>query len=244
MQRHLGLVHKEHVRQVVLHQYREQDNQDLLFATRQTIGQQHLTNLCELQFVRCTDNLLACIAEQLVDDVLEPCLLLRHLLGGFSITSLELLDDAVADVHLIIQVFALQLEQLHVEQRSSSYACQRCHGLGQEPGILRECLLQIGVQRAYQVVADPLGILGLHLQMHALQHVRGELATSCQSLHHLVQDGTLTRTVRTAQDIHLTVQFPYDMLLPAPERVDLYSFDVISILRHSVGLFLVVLILS
>ena len=99
-----------------------------------------------MQFVCCADNLLACIAEQLVDDILEPRLLLRHLLGGFSITCLELLDDAVAYIHLVIQIFALQLEKLHVEQRSCSYACQCRHCLIQDTVILSECLLKIGVQ--------------------------------------------------------------------------------------------------
>ena len=177
VERHLRLVHKEHVRLIILHQHRQQDNQDLLLTARQAIRQQHLTYLRELQLVGRTDHLLSRITEQLVDDILETGLLLRYLLGSLSITSLELLDDAVADIHLIIQILALQLEELHVKQRPCPHSSQGRHGLRQEPGILRKCLLQIGVQRTYQVIANPLGILWLHIQAHPLQHVGGELTT-------------------------------------------------------------------
>ena len=34
------------------------------------------------------------------------------------------------------------------------------------------------------------------------------------------------------QDIHLSVQFPDDMFLPTPERIDLYPFDIVSVLCH------------
>ena len=71
MERRLGFVHKQHVRQVVLDQHGEQDNQHLLFATRQLIGQQHLAYLGEAQFVLGTDNFLARFAEQVIYNILE-----------------------------------------------------------------------------------------------------------------------------------------------------------------------------
>ena len=76
MERHLGLVHKQYVRLVVLDQYGEKNDEHLLFATRQLIGQQHLAYLGEAQFVLGTDNFLARFAEQVIYNILETRLFL------------------------------------------------------------------------------------------------------------------------------------------------------------------------
>ena len=63
---------------------------------------------------------------------------------------------------------------------------------------------------------NELRILRLHFKFHALEHMTRELAASSQSLHHLVQDRTLTLTITTTEDVHLTVQLPDDMFLTTP----------------------------
>ena len=76
------------------------------------------------------------------------------------------------------------------------------------------------------------GIGWLYVDAHSLQQMVDDVAIAVHTLHHLVQNGTLTYTVDTTQDIHLSVQFPNDVFLPAPERVDLYPTDIVCILLH------------
>ena len=136
---------------------------------------------------------------------------------------LQLLDDAVADVHLIVQVLTLQVIELEVEGRADA-------------GIhhVQRLVVEHGrIQRTDNVEADMCGVSRLYLDMHPLQQVVDDVAVAVYTLHYLVQDGTLAHTVDAAQDVHLSVQFPHHVFLPAPERVDLYSADIISILLHS-----------
>jgi hypothetical protein len=57
-----------------------------------------------------------------------------------------------------------------------------------------------------------------------------KLASSNKTLHHLIQDSALTLAVTTAQDVHLTIQFPHNVLLPAPKRVNLDPLDIVRVL--------------
>ena len=223
MERHFGFIHEEHVGLVILHQHGEQDSQDLLLAARQLIGHQRLTDLREPYLVLRPDDLLAGIREQVVDDVLEAALLLRQLLGGIGMPMLQLLDNTVADVHLIVEVLPLQVEELEVECRADT-GVDHVQRLVVEHG---------RVERADDVETDMRGIGRLHIDMDPLQKVVDDVTVGVHTLDDFVEDGALAHTVDTTQDIHLTVQFPYHVFLPAPERVDLYPSDIVSILLHS-----------
>ncbi len=228
MERHFGLIHKEHVGLVILHQHGEQDSQDLLLAARQLIGHQRLTDLREPYLVLRPDDLLAGIREQVVDDILEAALLLRQLLGGIGMSLLQLLDDAVADVHLIVEVLPLQVEELEVERRTDT-------GIDH----VQRLIVEHGrVERTDDVEADMRGIGRLHIDMHPLQQVVDDVAVGVHTLDDFVEDGALTHTVDATQDIHLTVQFPHHVFLPAPERVDLNPSDIVSILLHRLRILL------
>ena len=120
VQAHLRLVHEEHIGQVVFHQDGEQDDQHLLLAAGELIGEEHLANLREADFVFGAHDALACLGEQFIDDVLKTLLLLRDLLGGFCMASLQLGNDAIAHVHLVVQVFALKVVELYVKQRTAA----------------------------------------------------------------------------------------------------------------------------
>ena len=197
------------------------------------VGHQRLTDLCEADLVLRTDQLLAGLREQVVHDVLEAFLLHRQLLGRIRIPLLQLGDDTVADVHLIVEEFPLQMVQLEVEEReTSTYGSQSRERLTHIVLTFREGLGDVRVQRADHVVADPFRILRHHFEFHPLQHVRGKLPAGGETLHHLVQDRTLTLAVTAAEDVHLSVQLPHHVLLSAPERVDLDLLDIIRVLCH------------
>ena len=115
VQAHLGLIHKEHVGVVVLHQHGQQDGQHLLLTTRQLIRHQCFANLREPYLVLRPDYLLARFLEQFVHHVLESLLRFRQVLCGIRIALLQFFDNAVAYVHLIVQILALQVIQLEVE---------------------------------------------------------------------------------------------------------------------------------
>ena len=115
MQRHLRLVHKEHVRLIVLHEHCQQDGQHLLLATRQLIGHQRLTNLGETDLVLRPHDGLTRLRKEIVDDILKAAFLLRQMLGRISMTSLQFRDDTVADIHLIVEILPLQVIELEIE---------------------------------------------------------------------------------------------------------------------------------
>ena len=62
------------------------------------------TNSCVLR----THNLLARILEQVIDNVLKLSLGSRKLLCCLQVAFLQLLDDQIADINLVIQIFTLQ----------------------------------------------------------------------------------------------------------------------------------------
>ena len=225
VQAHLGLVHEQHVGLVVLDQHGEQDGEYLLLAAGQLVGQQCLAYLREPNLVLCAHNLLARVCEESVYHVLELLLGLTDTLGfGGTVAAalLEHADDAVAYVDLVIEVAALQLEELPVELGD-----QRDVNLGEHVGVE-----QRPVERAYDIVAYPLGVGWAHGEVDALEHVAGKLAAGGEALAHLVEDGALAHAVDTAQHIDAAVQLPHDMTLPAPQRLYLYLLDVIGIFLH------------
>ena len=96
-----------------------------------------------------------------------------------GVAALQAVDDAVADVHLVVEILALQEEQLQVKLRREvgKGGVQLADGVEVE---------QRSVERAYHVEPYPLGVLGLHLQPYALEHVARKLAPGGKSLHHLI----------------------------------------------------------
>ena len=182
MQAHFGFVHEEHVVLSVLDEHGEQDDEHLLLAARQLIRAQNLAYLREAYLVLSAYDSLARLREEVVDEVLECLLRSRDALrlkGGIGTSVLQTRNDAVADIDLIVEIFALQEEELHVE--FGGKIAQRSVELADSIEIPQRT-----VERTYNVVAYPLGIVGLHLQPDALEHVARKLATCRKSLHHLI----------------------------------------------------------
>ena len=117
MERDFGFIHKEHTTAVVLHQNSEQDDQQLLLARRELVGIERVSILFEEDFVALAENLLARLAEEFIDEVLKLGLGQRDGCGLFGMSRGEALDDAVAHIHLIVEVATLKLIELPVEFR-------------------------------------------------------------------------------------------------------------------------------
>lgn len=146
------------------------------------------------------------------------------LLGSLGCGLLQGLDHAVADIDLVVEILPLQFVDLPVE-------------FGDEGSVDLVRYLrthQRAVERADDVEAYPACFLRRHTQADPLDGMARQLAATGQAPHHLVEDGTLSHTVDAAQDVDLSVQLPADVLLAAPERVDLYLLDVFSIFLHNV----------
>ena len=173
------LIHKEDIRLVVLHQHGKEDGENLLLTSRELIRRELLTYLVEADFVGSTDDGLAGILEKIIYHILEHLLRFTQFLsleGCIRFATLQDGDDAVADVHLIIQILALQLEELPVEFGNQSEVYLVDH-LG---------IHQWSIYRADYIISNPLCLLRLHLQMHTLDHVTREFAASRQALYHLI----------------------------------------------------------
>ena len=85
----------------------------------------------------------------------------------------------VADVHLIVEILALQEEELQVELRSkvAKRRVQLAHCVEIE---------QRAVERPYHIVAYPASVFGLNGEANAFEHVTRELSACRQSSHHLI----------------------------------------------------------
>ena len=150
---------------------------------------------------------------------------------------LQLFDDTIAYIYLIIQIFALQIIELDIEQRAAPYPSQGSQGLTYEAIALSKCLRQIRVKGTNHIIANPLAFIGHHFQTDTLQHMTGKLAASSKSLHHLIQDGALTNAIDATQDIYMRIQFPHNVLLTTPQRINLNLLDIICVLLHSLQIF-------
>ena len=221
VQRHLGLVHEEHVGLPVLHQDGQQNGQHLLLTRRQLVGHQRLANLREAYLVLRAHYLLAGLLEQVVHQVLKALLRLRQLLGSLSVALLQLADDAVAYVHLIVQVLTLQVVQLEVQSRP--YA--RIHH------VQRLVVKHGRVQRADDVVTHMGGIRGNGRNVHPLEQVVLQVTIGADAAEHLVQYGRLAHAVDAAKDVHMRVELPYNVLLAAPKSVYLYLPNIVCVLH-------------
>ena len=138
------------------------------------------------------------------------------MLGGIGIACLQLGNDAVADVDLIVEILALQVVELEVEGRADARV-HKIHCLDVKHG---------RVERADDVVADVGGIGRLYGQVDTLDEVVQQVAIGVDTAEHLVEDGRLPHPIDAAEDVDMGVELPQDMLLAAPEGVNLYLLDV------------------
>ena len=201
MEAHLRLVHEEDIRFIVFDEHREEDGEDLLLATRQLIGDEGLTHLRETDLVVGAHDLLPRVGEERVHDILELLLRLREFLCLLSRRGSPLLqhgDHPVADVHLIVEIFALELVELPVELCGERHVELRHH--------LR--IDERAVEGPDDVEAQPVGIRRTDLQMDAFEQMRRKLATGGETFHHFVEDRRLTHAVDATEDVDTTVEVP------------------------------------
>ena len=112
MKTHLGLVHEEYIVLIVLNEHGEKDGKHLLFTTRQLIWHEHLTNLSEGNLVLGAYESLARLGKESVEHVLKLLLRFGNLLcldGCVGVSTLQHIDDTVADVHLLVELLPLML---------------------------------------------------------------------------------------------------------------------------------------
>ena len=165
---------------IVLNEHGEQDGKHLLLTTRQLIGHEHLTNLSEGNLVLGAYESLACLGKETVEHVLELLLRFGNLLcldSCIGVSTLQHIDDAVADVHLIVEILALKLVELPVE--FGDY--RGIHNL-----VYRLTTDKRTVHTADKVVANPTCILGHHLKTYALERVARKLPSLHQPPYNLV----------------------------------------------------------
>ena len=79
------------------------------------------------------------------------------------------------------------------------------------------------------------GILWLYRQMNTLEQVVLQVAIGIDAAEHLVQDGRLSHTIDTTEDIHMRVKIPYDMLLTAPQGVDFDDSDIVCVFHRPIN---------
>ena len=180
MKAHLWFVHKEYIVLIVLNEHGEQDGKHLLLTTRQLIGHEHLTNLSEGNLVLGAYESLARLGKESVEHVLKLLLRFGNLLclgGCIGVSTLQHIDDTVADVHLIVEILALKLVELPVE-----FGDYR----GIHNFVYRLTTDKRTVHTADKVVANPTCILGHHLKTYALERVARKLPSLHQSPYHLI----------------------------------------------------------
>ena len=153
---HLGLVHEEHVVLSVLDEHGKQDDQHLLLAAGELIRHERLANLFEANFVLRAHDLLACLGEEVVDEILKLPLRLADalgLLGSLGCGLLQGLDHAVADIDLVVEILPLQFVDLPVEFGDERQVYLIDH--------LR--IHQRSIHRTNHIEANPFSLLWLHL---------------------------------------------------------------------------------
>ena len=165
---------------VVLDKHGEKDGKHLLFTTRQLIGHEYLTNLSEGNLVLGAYESLARLGKESVEHVLKLLLGFGNLLclgGCIGVSTLQHIDDTVADVHLVVEILTLKLVELPVEfgdYRGIHYLVDRLTAD------------ERAVHTTDKVVANPTCILGHRLKTYALEGVARKLPSLHQSPYHLI----------------------------------------------------------
>ena len=227
VERGFGLVHEEDAVGAFAHEHGEQDDEHLLLARRELVGQQAFAVLIEGDFVAAAVDGLARVAEELVDHVLEAALGQGELRGKGAlrvVVAAQQLDHAVAHVHLIVQVAALQQVELPVELGAHV-------GIGHAGGEVAHD--ERPVVGADDVVRDGGGVGAVEVDAHALQFAVLHLARGAvlQESHGAVQDGGLAHAVDTGQDVDVGAQVP-GHVVAVPQAVDLDAADIVGLYFH------------
>lgn len=228
VERSFGLVHEEYTVRTLAHEDGEQDDQHLFLARRELVGQQAFAVLIEGDVVAAAVDGLARIAEELVHQVLEEPLGTGELrsLDALLLVAVEEFDHAVAHVHLIVQIAALQQVELPVQFSVDI-------GVGHAGGEVAHD--ERTVVRADDVVGDAGSFGRVEEETHAghlavLHLTRGAVF---QVADGAVQDGCLPHPVDTREDVDVGAQVPRHVVA-VPQAVNLDAADIVGLYFHIV----------
>ena len=83
------------------------------------------------------------------------------MLGSVGIALLQFGNDAIADVHLIVEILTLQVVKLQVEQRTAAHPGKGRQSLAHHGIAFRQRLRDVAIQRTDDVEADMGGVVGV-----------------------------------------------------------------------------------
>ena len=230
VQAYLGFVHEEDVRQLVLHESREQDEQHLLLTAGEHVGREPFLPLEEENLVAVTVDALARLGKETVEDVLELLLLARYLLRLALCVGVSLREeghDALALVDLVVKIAPLQEVELHIEFGGNLHLHNLVHDLAAHDR---------AVETAYDIKAHAVTTVRSEGQLHTAR-LTLRLADFQQAAYHTVEDGTLAYPIHTAQDVDARTEVPHDVPVPVPQGINLDTRYVISQSCHGFILF-------
>ena len=225
MQGGFRLVHEEYAVVIVTHQHGQQDDQHLLLARRQFVGQQALAVLIENDVVAFAVYRLMGIAEKLVNHILE--LPLGEGKGGSQAALLfvtaEQFYHLVADVHLVVQITALEQIELPVQFRLHVGIGHACRKVAHDKGT---------VVAADYIIGDKGGCRIVEVDVYAVLLVTLHF-TRClfQIVDRTVQDSGLPHSVDAGKYIDVRTQVPGN-IVPMPQSVYFDTLDVIGLYFH------------
>ena len=151
-----------------------------------------------------TNDFLTGLTKQVIHQILEFCLGVRHL-GGTKLTVRttggKALDDAVTDIYLIIQITPLQLIKLPI---------QFCLNI-----LIRHLFEKFRMNQRTVKTTDYIKVyLGSIFRREDKMYTGSRTVTqrstfqSRQAIHRSVQDSALADTIHSAQNIDIRTQFP------------------------------------
>ena len=214
VQRHLWFVHEEHIGLAILRERGEENDEHLFFSRRKHVGRKHLFVLEKAQFIAFAVDAFARFGKEFVHQIQKMRLSFGSGSSFFACrfaSAGEESNHAVADVHLIVEISALQLIELPVEfghhlsfgKGSHAFACHH-----------------LSIHRAHHVIAYALSISGKKVELHAQSRSEVQFARSGEAahlLHHARKDGAFSCAIFSTQHIHVGAQLPDDVLVSAPK---------------------------
>ena len=172
--------------------------------------------------------MLAGFAEEVVDQVAK-LRLGRGGFGGFLAGGVAPLgeerDHAVAHVHLVVEIAALQAVELPVEFGDDGPVGEGGDALGGEDA---------AVDGADEIVAHEFGIVGGEGEGHIVVLSAAQGAGGREvggALHEAGEDGALAGAVFAAEHVDIGPQCPVDGLSPVPKTADLDAADVSCVVK-------------
>ena len=135
------------------------------------------------------------------------------------------LDDAIADIHLIVQVSTLELIELPIK-------------LGLDI-LIRHLLHQItmekrSVETTDDIVMNAIGIFRRKDKAHVGREVISQLSPfeQVERIDGLVENRTLASPIDSTEDVHIRLQFPRDVLA-SPQSTYFDTLDIIGLFLHN-----------